>query len=282
MEWKLLGLIPILRVEGTDVSLSSVGRFGAEAVWMPTALLPRFGVVWSADDESHLTARFSVDGVELALHLLIDDAVSVRSIHLDRWGDPENAGSFGWYPFGVEYTSHRTFDGLTIPNRGRDVEIIEILPTLTGAGVGEGDLLRMARVWGDSARRVAQFLSYYLHNTIEEPSRLRGLRDKEAFEAAIREVGVRAGRSGEDLLGWLFRRHSDVFTLEHQFEHVETALEEAGVRPRAPRSMEAAVFADLTGYTRFTEEAGDEAAADVSLRLAHLVSEARFATVARW
>ena len=33
------------------------------------------------------------------------------------------------------------------------------------------------------------------------------------------------------------------------------------------------VFADLTGYTRLTEESGDEVAADVSLGLAAVVSE---------
>jgi adenylate cyclase len=120
---------------------------------------------------------------------------------------------------------------------------------------------------------VAQFQTHYFHNTIEEPFRRRGLRDNEAFEAAIREVGVRMGHSGEQMLGWLFRRHAETFFTEHQFEHVETALEEAGVRRRSPRGVEAAVFADLTGYTRLTEKAGDEAAAEVSLTLAQLVSE---------
>ena len=42
------------------------------------------------------------------------------------------------------------------------------------------------------------------------------------------------GRSGEEMLAWLFRRHSETFMTEHQFDHVETALEEAGVRERAP------------------------------------------------
>jgi adenylate cyclase len=37
--------------------------------------------------------------------------------------------------------------------------------------------------------------------------------------------------------------------------------------------VEAAVFADLSGYTRLTEEAGDEVAAQVSITLAQLVSE---------
>ena len=86
-------------------------------------------------------------------------------------------------------------------------------------------------------------------------------------------MGVRAGRSGEDLLGWLYRRHSEVFLTEHLLEHVETALEQAGVHSKAPRQVEGCVFADLTGYTRLTEESGDEAAAEVSLKLSALVNE---------
>jgi len=159
------------------------------------------------------------------------------------------------------------------PMRAEDVEALGALPILLGVGVDEGEVLRLARVWGDGARRVAQYQNHYLHHVIEEPFRRRGLRDNEAFEAAIREVAVRVGRSGEDLLTWLFRRHSETFTTEHEFEHVEAALEEAGVRTRSPRSLGAIVFADLTGYTRLTEEAGDAVAASVSLTLAQLVKE---------
>ena len=156
--------------------------------------------------------------------------------------------------------------------REEDLPIMRFVPVLVGAGLG-GDVLRLARVWGDSARRVAQFQSHYLHHSIEEPFRRRGLRDNAAFEAALREVGVRSGRSGEDMLGWLYRRHSEVFETEHLFDHVETALEDAGVHRKEPRHVEACVFADLSGYTRLTEESGDEEAARVSLKLAELVNE---------
>lgn len=157
--------------------------------------------------------------------------------------------------------------------REEDLPLMKFIPVLVGAGLGEGDVLRLARVWGDSARRVAQFQSHYLHHSIEEPFRQRGLKDNAAFEAALREVGVRSGRSGEDLLGWLYRRHSEVFETEHLFDHVETALEDAGVHRKEPRQVEGCVFADLTGYTRLTEESGDEEAARVSLKLAELVNE---------
>ena len=157
--------------------------------------------------------------------------------------------------------------------REEDLQEIKGLSVLLDAGLDEADLLRMARVWGGGIRRIAQYLPHYFHATVEPRFRARGLSDNEAYEAAIREVGLRVGRSGEDLLAWLFRRHSEVFLTEHQFDHVEAALEDAGVRPRSPRGFEAAAFADLSGYTQLTEESGDEVAAEVSLALAQLVSD---------
>ncbi len=156
--------------------------------------------------------------------------------------------------------------------REEDAQFLKAIPILVGAGVDEGDILRLARIWGDSARKVAQFMSHYQHHSIEEPFRRQGMSDNVALEAAIREVGVRSGRSGEDLLGWLYRRHSEKFEQEHMFEHLETALENAGVHRKAERRPQASVFADLTGYTRLTEEAGDAVAARVSMTLADLVA----------
>ena len=158
--------------------------------------------------------------------------------------------------------------------REEDLEAIRILPVMFAAGLDETDVLRMARVWGDSARRVAQYLPHYFHTTIEPRFRAQGLRDNEAFEAAIRQVGLKTGRSGENLLGWLFRRHSEGFMNEHQFEHVEAALDEAGVRTRTAVSPEGIAFADLSGYTTLTEQGGDEAAVEMALALAQLVGEA--------
>jgi adenylate cyclase len=64
-----------------------------------------------------------------------------------------------------------------------------------------------------------------------------------------------------------------VFETEHLFEHVETALDDAGVHRKEPRQVEACAFADLSGYTRLTEEAGDRVAAQVSMSLAELVND---------
>jgi len=157
--------------------------------------------------------------------------------------------------------------------RQEDLEALREVRILFAAGLDERDVIRMARVWGDSTRRVAQYLPHYFHQTVEEQFRRRGLNDNDAYEAALREVGLRVGRSGEDLLSWLFRRHSEAFATEHQFGHVETALEQAGVRQRPPHLVETAVFADLTGFTELTEESGDDVAAEVALTFAQLATE---------
>ena len=61
MTWKLAGLVTVAHAEGQDVSRSAAGRAGAEAVWLPTALLPRFGVRWSAVADDQVTAHYHGD-----------------------------------------------------------------------------------------------------------------------------------------------------------------------------------------------------------------------------
>lgn len=119
MRWKLLGLVPVLRAGGPNVTRSAAGRAAAEAIWLPTALLPRFGVRWEALDDRHLVASYRIGAVEIEAHQWIDADGRLLSMVFDRWGDPWRTGTWGWYPFGGEVTAHRTFDGLTIPSSGR-------------------------------------------------------------------------------------------------------------------------------------------------------------------
>jgi TusA-related sulfurtransferase len=119
LRWKLLGLIPLMHADGPNVSRSAAGRAAAEAIWVPTALLPRFGVDWSAADERHLTARSRIDSLEIKVHYLLDGAGRLQSMVFDRWGDPDATGTWGLHPFGGEVTAHATFSGLSVPSAGR-------------------------------------------------------------------------------------------------------------------------------------------------------------------
>jgi TusA-related sulfurtransferase len=119
MRWKLLGLLPLMQADGPDVSRSAAGRAAAEAIWVPTALLPRFGVDWSAADDRHITARCRIDTVEVQTHYELDADGRVRSVVFDRWGDPDGTGTWGLHPFGGKVTAYATFDGLSVPSAGR-------------------------------------------------------------------------------------------------------------------------------------------------------------------
>lgn len=118
MEWKALGLLPVMNVSGPDVSRSAAQRAASEAIWVPTALLPRFGVAWTATGEDRSEAEFSIDDYPVRLTLSLGPAGLPTSVHLERWGDPDGTGEYGLYRFGADFTAHRTFDGLTVPSAG--------------------------------------------------------------------------------------------------------------------------------------------------------------------
>lgn len=119
MAWKLLGAIRVMQADGPDVSRSAAERVAAEAVWVPTSVLPRFGVEWSSADDNHISARFNIDRRPAKIDLELDQERRVRSVLLDRWGDPDNTGQWGLHPFGGEITEHATFNGVTVPCAGR-------------------------------------------------------------------------------------------------------------------------------------------------------------------
>jgi Family of unknown function (DUF6544) len=88
-EWKLAGLVTVLRAEGPDISRSAAGRAGAEAIWVPTALLPRFGVRWTAHDDDSVTAHYRIGEVPMKVHYRLDRDGRIVSFVFDRWGDPD-------------------------------------------------------------------------------------------------------------------------------------------------------------------------------------------------
>jgi adenylate cyclase len=159
------------------------------------------------------------------------------------------------------------------PARQEDVEVISGLPILFDSGLGEGEVLRAARVWGEGIRRVAQHQVHSFHELMEEPFRRQGLSDDQVLDAALSQVGVRLIPYVHQLVGWLYARHFESRATEHRLDHIETALETAGLHRKTAPCPEACAFADLSGSTRLTEELGDEAASNMALGLAELMQE---------
>jgi hypothetical protein len=118
MRWTILGVLPVVRSDGPDTSRSGAGRAGGEALWLPTAVHPRFGVAWDAIDASHVRARFTVGDTPIELRHTIDRAGLVTATVFERWGDPDRTGTFAWHPCGGDVTGYGTFGPLTIPAAG--------------------------------------------------------------------------------------------------------------------------------------------------------------------
>jgi class 3 adenylate cyclase len=68
----------------------------------------------------------------------------------------------------------------------------------------------------------------------------------------------------------MYHAQSEHTWMANSVEGVEAILERAGLHHNAKR-LPAMCFVDLSGFTRFTEERGDEAAAEISGKLASVV-----------
>jgi hypothetical protein len=117
MQWNLLGLIPVARASGFDITRSAAGRFAAELVWLPSALA-RARVRWTGDESHEAVAHVPVGPEQVTLHLRIDDAGALSSMWLSRWGNP-GGGEHRYLPFGGMVEESGTFAGFTIPTRLR-------------------------------------------------------------------------------------------------------------------------------------------------------------------
>jgi len=88
-------------------------------LWLPTALLGRFGADRHAVDDAEIVGRFTIDDTPVELHHRIDEHGAVTAEWVERWGDPDRTSTFGWHTCGGDVTAHARFGGLTIPSAGR-------------------------------------------------------------------------------------------------------------------------------------------------------------------
>jgi uncharacterized protein DUF6920 len=117
MEWKVLGLIPLVNAAGPDVTRSAAGRVAAESVWLPSALC-REEVSWTAVGASVARASFIVEGERADVDYGVDGEGRLTSMRLQRWGNPEG-GAYHETAFGGLAEGEGTFDGYTIPTQLR-------------------------------------------------------------------------------------------------------------------------------------------------------------------
>jgi hypothetical protein len=117
MDWKILGLFPVMTATGSDITRSAVGRLQAESTWLPSVYCSD-DVAWTAMDSSHLHSSFVVQSEKAELDFTLDQAGRLKTVKLPRWGNPEGAESH-YVDFGAIIEEEGTFSGYTIPTRLR-------------------------------------------------------------------------------------------------------------------------------------------------------------------
>jgi adenylate cyclase len=125
------------------------------------------------------------------------------------------------------------------------------------------------RVCADSLRRIADTETSWWRTEVEVPLLRGGMTEPEMLDAQA-DAGSRMTPLIEQALLGIYRVQQEHAWSKSAVEDVESALERAGLHSRLHRPP-AMCFLDISGYTRLTEEQGDEAAADLAARVASLV-----------
>jgi adenylate cyclase len=158
------------------------------------------------------------------------------------------------------------------PVRVDEVEILRLVGLVISNGViDEGTAVRFGRAVAESLRRVAWAENELYHDHIEMPLLRSGLSQRETMEVASSQSNLYIEKLERAMLA-AYRRQQELATLAHLVDHIEGALEESGTFQRPDRPT-AVAFLDLEGYTRLTEEHGDEAAARLADAVGDLVEQ---------
>lgn len=128
---------------------------------------------------------------------------------------------------------------------------------------------RWLRVDASSLRRIAETETEYWKSEVAQPLIQAGMTEGEMMVAQA-DLGSRMAPLREQALVALYHGQQEHAWRQGFAEAVEGALERADLY-RSVHRPPAICFLDITGYTRLTEERGDEAAADLAMKLERLV-----------
>jgi len=258
-----------------EISLSEAARRAGTSPatlkrWAADGLVPLEGDRWTAASaaQARVVARMRERGHSLEeLKGAADEGRLSYGLLEDLF---EGGGSL----VGIDDAAERT---------GLEPELIERLMTLLGTPIGraqemnEEDLaaleymaavlaagfplvafLQLVRVWSQSLRRMADAETRLFHLYVHEPLIREGV---PALEMAQEMHGL-AGELlplAEPLMQYMHNRYLRHYTSQDLIGHMEVELESG----RLDRVQMTFCFVDLTGFTRYTEEAGDEEAIDL-------------------
>jgi hypothetical protein len=121
---RMVGLLSVVDLHGTpEMARGSLQRYLAEAVWIPTALLPSSGVAWSPIDDRSARATIMDGAVTASFDFRFGEHGEITGGSTMRHREVD--GRLVFTPWDAHFGDYARIDGMMIPRRG---EVAWVLP----------------------------------------------------------------------------------------------------------------------------------------------------------
>ena len=151
--------------------------------------------------------------------------------------------------------------------RDDEMAIVPFIELQVSEGFRPAAIERLLRVQGDSTRRITEQEAAGWNSEVIDPALAAGKSPEEMANADLADRW--APLSEQAVLAMYHAQQAHAWTA-NIIEGFEILMEKAGIHSRLKR-LPAICFLDITGYTRLTQERGDDAAADLAATVARLV-----------
>jgi adenylate cyclase len=240
--WAREGLVPQLR----------------DGLWTPAAIA-QARVVARLRERGHTLdeIRAATESGRLAFSF-VDELLPEDEV---RYTVAEVAAETGLEPALIErvYLS-MGFNAATLQRlTAEDVELLRYVAVVLSAGFPLVALLQLVRVYGQALAQMADAEVRLFHLYIHEPLMRAGVPGVQ-MAAQMHELAQELLPMASPVMDRVHRRFLTHFVEQDIVGHMEADLDDGALD--LGRLRVAIVFADLAGYTRLTEEAGDEQAVD--------------------
>ena len=115
LEWKLLGLIPVMTADGDDITRSIIGRMQGESIWLPSVLANR-DRPWRVLNDREIETPIHLLGETTGLRLRLGPQGQLEQIRFQRWGNPDET-SYGDRLFSGVMDAETEVGGYRIPSQ---------------------------------------------------------------------------------------------------------------------------------------------------------------------
>jgi len=151
--------------------------------------------------------------------------------------------------------------------REDELEVVPFLELQMASGFRTPAIERLLRVTGDATRRISEQEAAWWRSEVIEPAMAAG---KGADEIADPEFSDKISPLAEHAIVSLYHAQQAREWTANIIGGFEQLMAKEGIHSRLERPP-AICFLDITGYTRLTQEMGDEAAAELAATVARLV-----------